>query len=231
MGGTIGTSPTIQFLNPSSTIDVNSWEGENIEVTAVDEDGTIESVTLLTNGEPFGLDSVAPYMFENIRNELWLLSNDIHAITALATDNEGNTRASRLRVISHKQEPINLNDYEARELCSAHATSFQNEARPSNTIDGNLADESRWSSEDYGAQLTIAACEAKHTDAIGIKWYRGNKRRAFFDLEVSLDSSTWRTIYSGASSGTSVAQEGFLVGGDSIKYLRYTGFSNSDSRW
>lgn len=229
--GTIGEVPTVQFVDPESSIFMNTWQGMDVEVDAADVDGNITAVTLLINGEPIASDTLAPYIFENIRPVLALLSEEVHLLTALATDDDGNVQTRRLAVHGVAKEEINLEEYEAIELCEVQATTTSEDSNPANVIDGDQNPESRWSADENGSALVVESCEAGYVDVIGISWYRGDERQAIFDLEISLDSMSWRNIYSGNSSGTSLDQEVFETGGDSIKYMRYTGYGNSSSAW
>lgn len=98
-GGFKGSLPTIKFLAPTSMIDVSVWEGGNIELEATDSDGSIQSVKLLINGEPIGVAYQAPYLFADAVANIQSLSDGIHYLQAIATDNDGNTSVTRLRII------------------------------------------------------------------------------------------------------------------------------------
>lgn len=98
-GGVRGDVPTVSFINPSSTIDVSTWEGGDIEVEATDRDGTVESVKLLINGEPIATDNEAPYTFTNLTTTIQNLSHETHYLQVIATDNDGNANVTRLAIL------------------------------------------------------------------------------------------------------------------------------------
>lgn len=229
-GGTIGQSPAVAFVNPNGAINVDYWEGTDIEINASDEDGSISEVTLLINGEPIQTLTDSPYLFENVKPKFENLPEGANNCYAFVTDNDGNTEVARLIVYGKKKESIELSQYEELALCGAYASNHQEGREAYFAIDNLENHESRWSSEENGAVLVVEACDARYVDAIGIMWYEGDSRQAIFDLEVSLDSVNWRNIYSGNSSGNNAYQEPYIVE-DSIKYMRYTGFGNTVNRW
>ncbi len=112
-GGVTGSLPNISFLNPESMIDVSLWEGGDIELEAIDSDGTIQSVKLLINGEPIGTDYDTPYIFNEAYTDIQNLKEGIHYLQAIATDNDGNASVTRLRIIGgdppqieEEEEPV-----------------------------------------------------------------------------------------------------------------------------
>lgn len=98
-GGVTGDVPTVSFINPTSAIDVSTWEGGDIEVEATDRDGTVESVKLLINGEPIAADNEAPYTFTNLTTTIQNLSHETHYLQVIATDNDGNANVTRLAIL------------------------------------------------------------------------------------------------------------------------------------
>ena len=104
-GGIVGFVPVVNFISPETTIDVSEWEGGDIEISATDSDGTVQSVTLLINGEPLASDNEAPYIFSNLTAMIQGLSHEVHYLQAIATDNEGNTSVNRLAVLGGDAPP------------------------------------------------------------------------------------------------------------------------------
>lgn len=98
-GGITGEIPTVSFLNPPSLIDVSTWQGGVIEVNATDDDGSIQHVKVLINGELAGIDMEAPYTFSNLTTVIRSLSHEIHFLQAIATDDDGNTAITRLAIL------------------------------------------------------------------------------------------------------------------------------------
>lgn len=114
-GGVTGEIPTVSFINPTSTIDVSTWEGGDIEVEAIDPDGTVASVKMLINGEPIATDYEAPYLFTDLTPTIQNLSDDIHYLQVIATDNEGNTSADRIAILGGDPPPPKEEEEEENE--------------------------------------------------------------------------------------------------------------------
>ena len=104
-GGFRGEAPNVSFINPTSAIDVSTWQGGDIQVDAYDNDGTIENVKLLINGEPVGTDSAAPYIFTDLTTTIQNLSHETHYLQVIATDNDGNTRLNRIAIFGGDPPP------------------------------------------------------------------------------------------------------------------------------
>ncbi|MEM1218432.1 MAG: Ig-like domain-containing protein, partial [Bacteroidota bacterium] len=98
-GGFTGERPTVSFINPMNTIDVSTWEGSDILVEATDNDGSIQNVKLLINGELLATSNEAPYLFTDITPTIQNLSKEVHYLQAIATDNDGNTHLARLAIL------------------------------------------------------------------------------------------------------------------------------------
>lgn len=104
-GGFQGEVPKVNFVNPMSTIDVSTWSGTAIEIEATDDDGTIQNVKLLIDGEPVGFVDDAPYVFTDLITTIQNLSHEIHYLQAIATDDDGNTNTTRLAILGGDPPP------------------------------------------------------------------------------------------------------------------------------
>ena len=98
-GGFQGDIPNVSFINPTGSNDPSTWTGGDIHVDATDTDGTIQNVKLLINGEPLGMDNEAPYVFTNLTTTIQALSDEVHYLQAIATDNDGNTNFTRVAIL------------------------------------------------------------------------------------------------------------------------------------
>jgi poly(beta-D-mannuronate) lyase len=103
---------------------------------------------------------------------------------------------------------------------------------PSNTVDNNLSDESRWSSK--GAPKWILydlGTDATVTD-LSIAFYKGNTRSSYFYVETSLDKNTWTSVFeNGVSGGQTTGYENFDIADSDARYVRITGNGNNASAW
>jgi len=98
-GGPQGEKPTLNFEDLTGLIDVSLWQGGDITVSAADADGTVEHVRLLINGEPIAIDNEAPYLFADLTTTIQSLSHTVHYLQAIATDNDGNTSTTRIKIV------------------------------------------------------------------------------------------------------------------------------------
>jgi hypothetical protein len=109
--------------------------------------------------------------------------------------------------------------------------STQEAANPAgNAIDGSLA--TRWSGLGDGATLTVDLGGARELCSLAIAWYRGDARSARFDVQLSATGASYTTVYSGSSSGATVALESVPVAATAgVRYVRIVGHGNSENLW
>jgi uncharacterized protein YjdB len=101
------------------------------------------------------------------------------------------------------------------------ASGYQDPNVPQNTLDGNLA--TRWSADgdgqwiryDLGATLTIGS--------VTIAWYQGTSWQSAFELQVSLDGTTWSSVFTGRSSGQTLQPERYDFPAVPARYVRIVG--------
>lgn len=103
---------------------------------------------------------------------------------------------------------------------------------PGWTIDGSLADESRWSSEGIGKTITYDLGSSTTVGQVNIAWFKGNSRSSYFSVDVSDDNSSWTRVLSNqTSSGNTAGFENYPVTETSARYVRITGEGNSANNW
>jgi hypothetical protein len=74
-----------------------------------------------------------------------------------------------------------------------------------------------------GAQRTVRQ--------VATAWYLGNRRRATFALQVSLNGIPWTEVYRGSSSDTTLAPEVYNFVDVSTRYVRLVGYGNPTGPW
>src|SRR2546425_6022956 len=87
-------------------------------------------------------------------------------------------------------------------VLSVTASGYQDPNVPQNTLDNNLA--SRWSAYGDGQWIRYDLGALTAIDGVNIAWYLGSpvvNGPSRFDIQVSLDTITWTTVFSGQSSG------------------------------
>ncbi len=100
---------------------------------------------------------------------------------------------------------------------------------PANAVDGNLG--TRWSSLGKGQWLQADLGAPHALGALEIAWYRGDTRTNRFELSVSDDGRSFRTVSSGSSSGKTSAFERIVLPPSSGRYLRVTVNGNTSNDW
>src|SRR5437016_2437374 len=99
---------------------------------------------------------------------------------------------------------------------------------PQNTLDNNLA--TRWSASGDGRWIRYDLGVVAGIDRVDIAWYLGSpvvNGPARFDIQVSLDTVTWTTVFSGQSSGQTTQFETYSFPTASGRYVRIVGHGNS----
>ncbi|GAM65289.1 alginate lyase precursor [Vibrio ishigakensis] len=103
---------------------------------------------------------------------------------------------------------------------------------PANTIDGSLADTSRWSSQGIGKSITYDLGSQSSVAQIDIAWYKGDTRSSYFSVDVSDDNQNWqRVISNNTSSGTTAGFESYAFSQSDARYVRVVGEGNSANNW
>src|SRR5881275_141860 len=70
---------------------------------------------------------------------------------------------------------------------------------PQNTLDNSLA--TRWSAEGDGQWIRYDLGTVTAVGPVDIAWYRGTEWASAFEIQVSLDTVTWTSVFTGRSSG------------------------------
>src|SRR6059036_154790 len=103
---------------------------------------------------------------------------------------------------------------------------------PQNTLDNNLA--TRWSASGDGRWIRYDLGVVAGVDRVDIAWYLGSpvvNGPARFDIQVSQDTVTWTTVFSGQSSGQTTQFETYSFPTASGRYVRIVGHGNSLNAW
>ncbi len=80
---TYNDRPIVNLITPIDLAEYSVGDVVALTATATDTDGSIANVAFYSNGELLNVDTTAPYTFN------WTATKGIHAISALATDNQG----------------------------------------------------------------------------------------------------------------------------------------------
>jgi hypothetical protein len=111
-----------------------------------------------------------------------------------------------------------------------HATASTDDGNvPSNAIDG--LSNTRWSGLGPGAYITLDLGSTMTVSAMDVSWYLGDQRRSNFTVSGSTDDKSWKSLYSGESSGTTASYENYDITNSAARYLRITVASNTQNMW
>jgi poly(beta-D-mannuronate) lyase len=95
-------------------------------------------------------------------------------------------------------------------------------------IDSSLAPNSRWETNEAGAQITIELGYRHLVKEVGTAWFNGDQKSASFDISVSEDGVTYTGILSNeSSSGSTNAIERFDLPDTVARFIRLISNGNS----
>ncbi|PYI57309.1 heparin/heparin-sulfate lyase HepB [Paenibacillus flagellatus] len=86
------------------------------------------------------------------------------------------------------------------------------------TIDGKP--DTYWSATGEQAWIQYDLGTVKVVDKVGIAWYKGYERHVVFELQLSLDGTAWKTVYSGVSGGKTDQVEDVVFDRGLARYVR-----------
>ena len=92
---------------------------------------------------------------------------------------------------------------------------------PQNTLDNNLA--TRWSANGDGQWIQYDLGTAMAVGPVTIAWYQGTSWASAFEIQVSLDGTTWTPVFTGRSSGQTLQPERYDFPVAPGRYVRIVG--------
>jgi hypothetical protein len=101
---------------------------------------------------------------------------------------------------------------------------------PANVLDNNL--NTRWSNLGAGSFIQADLGGQKTICSVDIAWYRGNLRHNNFVISVSSDGTSFTSVFSGTSSGTTLSAEKYSLSTSAIsRFVRVTVNGNTENNW
>jgi poly(beta-D-mannuronate) lyase len=144
-----------------------------------------------------------------------------------------------LEKLSSSSDPTPPSDNDQPISCSANSNLVINSASddgtndgngPSNTLDNNFS--TRWSSFGINKAIQFDLGTNALVKDISIAFFKGDQRRAFFEVDTSLDGNNWTSVLTSAqSSGNSTQLESFDLIDTTARYVRVVGQGNSSNNW
>ena len=92
---------------------------------------------------------------------------------------------------------------------------------PQNTLDNNLT--TRWSASGDGQWIRYDLGTTMAVGSVAIAWYQGTSWASAFEIQASLDSVTWTSVFTGRSSGQTLQPERYDFPVVPGRYVRVVG--------
>ncbi|MBB5801871.1 hypothetical protein F4560_001639 [Saccharothrix ecbatanensis] len=101
---------------------------------------------------------------------------------------------------------------------------------PANTLDGDPG--TRWSAEGDGVWIRYDLGTSQTVGSVSLAWHQGNTRKQTFDVQLSDDGTSWRTVMARkVSSGATVQPEAYDFSDSAARYVRVVGYGNTYNDW
>lgn len=142
-------------------------------------------------------------------------------------DNPEDFAVYRILVKAEAKSVIDFDKVTEIPIVSVEATDNDGNI-PENAIDGNLA--SRWSAAGEPSIIFDLGSKQK-LNAIGIAFYSGSKRKAYFEIYTSNDGVEWTYLKECESSGESEEFEYQTLDGVECRYVKYSGYGTNQDSW
>ena len=94
------------------------------------------------------------------------------------------------------------------------------------TLDGNTG--TSWS-DNVGQWVQYDLGSAQDMSGVAMSFYNGNRSRYMFDVETSIDGTSWTKVYYGSNSRTTVGLETFAFNTVSARYVRVISGGSTES--
>ncbi|HEX6075854.1 MAG TPA: discoidin domain-containing protein, partial [Micromonosporaceae bacterium] len=102
---------------------------------------------------------------------------------------------------------------------------------PQNTRDNNLT--TRWSAEaiDRSEWIRYDLGTTTPVHYLNVAWYQGDQRRTRYQIQTSNDATTWTTVATGESSGTTLNFETYDFPDTTTRYVQIVSDGNTLNDW
>ncbi|WP_212003560.1 glycosyl hydrolase family 8 [Chitinophaga sp. HK235] len=207
--------PSVSITSPANNSAYTSPASVTINATATDSDGSVTKVEFFNGSTKLGEATGSPYA--------WTWNNvaaGTYTLTAKVTDNSNGSTTSAPVTITVGSAPG----------CNPAEASGDDGNVASNAIDNDL--NTRWSASGDGQWIQFCLGSSQSVNGVDIAFYKGDTRKAKFDILVSADALNWTAVASNLqSSGSSLALESFPFSAVTAKYIRILGHGNNLNAW
>ncbi len=127
-------------------------------------------------------------------------------------------------------EPSTCDRYDSLTIAEAADDGMNDGHGPENTIDDDLTEASRWSSQGDGKALTLTLNDIGEVKRVLSAWYQSSERVSYYDIEASVDGESWNTLVSNGQSASTQWTSDDVSDADA-RYIRIVGHGNSVNDW
>ncbi|HVI44475.1 MAG TPA: PQQ-dependent sugar dehydrogenase [Chitinophaga sp.] len=149
---------------------------------------------------------------------------------------KGQTANDKPIFLNSKEAAINppllsvVGDSSSGPACTPVTASGDDGNVAANATDNDL--NTRWSASGDGQWIQFCLGSPATVTGVDIAFYKGDTRRALFDIQVSNDAVSWTNAATNQqSSGTSINFESFPITAVTAKYVRILGHGNNVNAW
>lgn len=137
----------------------------------------------------------------------------------------GNSNSDHNSIVELREWSFDQEEFMIQhDIVAATASAHNKTNTPERAIDDNLA--THWTS-DNGEWIQLDLGYLDTVENVKIAWLSGNKRKADYDIEVSMDGVNWELAFAGTSTGASLKLENNLFGKEyCARYVRIYGYGN-----
>ena len=89
---------------------------------------------------------------------------------------------------------------------------------PSNVVDNNF--NTLWSTYGKGSWIQLDLGSSKNICSVDIAWYKGNERQNNLVISTSTDGSTYKTVLSTKSTGSTLSFDKYVIPNTSARYVK-----------
>jgi hypothetical protein len=136
---------------------------------------------------------------------------------------------STTSMIANAQTTTSTTSCENLPIANVIASGSDSINLPKNAIDNNL--NTRWTNLGIGSWIRVDLGAQKVICSVDIAWYKGNERKNNFVISISNDGSTFRDIFTGRSSGTTLSPEKYDIPDVIARYVKITVNGNTQNNY
>lgn len=100
---------------------------------------------------------------------------------------------------------------------------------PENTLDNDL--NTRWSANGNGQWIQYDLGSNVTVTSLDIAFYKGDQRTSSFEVQTSINGSSWQNVYDEGQPSSTAEQQNVDVSDSIARYVRIVGYGNTSNSW